>query len=119
MKKAREKKYIDAHAIQKFVNRVEKKKGYKRDPALVLRHLLEECGELSAAIWQLEKFTTDGLRAKRLNDIGRELSDVIFLACYIADILGIDMNKAIPDAMEAVARQYGIDKNGKQHKEMI
>ena len=103
------KKYIDARVIQKFVNKVERKKGYKRDPALVLRHLLEECGELSAALWRLEKFTTDGLRANRYEDVGKELCDIIFLACYIADILMIDMNKAIPDAMKTVAKQYGVN----------
>lgn len=112
-------KYIDTHRIQAFVNKVERKKGYKRDSALVLRHLFEECGELSAALWRLESFSIDGMREKRRADIGKELADVVFLAVYIADILGIDMNKAIPDAMAAVAREYGIGKYGKTRIEMI
>ena len=112
-------KYIDTHRIQAFVNKVERKKGYKRDSALVLRHLFEECGELSAALWRLESRARKVMRTKHHKAVGKELADVVFLACYIADILGIDMNKAIPDAMEAVAKQYGIGKRGKPRKEMI
>lgn len=103
-------KYVDTKSIQAFVNKIERKKRYKRDAGLVLRHLFEEVGELSAALYRYEsdsKFS-QVLSMDRKDQVAKELCDVIFLAVYIADILKIDINKAIPSAMKDVAKQYNV-----------
>lgn len=103
-------KYVDTKSIQAFVDKIERKKRYKRDAGLVLRHLFEECGELSAALYRYEsdfKFSRV-LRMDRKDQVAKEICDVIFLAIYIADILKIDLNQAIPKAMVDVATQYQV-----------
>lgn len=98
-------KFINAKKIQEFVTRVETKKKYKRDPNLIMRHLFEEVGELSAALWRYESSP----RLKKGDSKERaaaELVDIISLSVYMADVLGIDLNKAFPERIDEVARQY-------------
>lgn len=108
-------KYINSKKIQDFVTLVETKKGYKRDVGLILRHLFEEVGELSGAIYRYEteqEHHADCCLPKR-EQVAMELVDIISLANYIADVLKIDLNNAFPKRMIQVARQYGVKKLSK------
>lgn len=101
-------KYINSKRIQKFVTSIEKKKRFKRDPNLIIRHLFEEIGECSHALWLAENPETDGLRESRRRDVGRELCDIISLAVYLADVLGLDLNDIFQINFEEVARKYNV-----------
>ncbi len=103
--------YIASDKIQEFVTRVENKKGFKRDSALIIRHLFEEIGECSAALWRYESLKTDANFSKSMAKIkvGSELADIIALSVYMADVLEIDLNKAIPQRFNEVAREYGVE----------
>ena len=90
------------------MTRVEKKKKYKRDPNLILRHLFEEIGELSNALWIYESEAKERSTGIRPEIVARELIDIISLANYLADVLGIDLNAEFPYRMKEVAKQYGI-----------
>ena len=92
--------FIDTEAIVDFVNTIEEAKGYVKDPRLIFAHLVEEIGELSRALWLFES----GKAKSTL--IIKELIDIIFLACYIADILHANLNDEIPDRMEQISEQY-------------
>ena len=100
-------RHIDQERIVRFVNAVEKKKRYVRDPSLVTRHLFEEVAEFSRALWDLQN-ATDGLRASRRRDCAHELVDVISIACLLADILREDLNDSFPERFRAVAAQYRV-----------
>lgn len=104
--------YINDEAIAAFVDEVETKKGYVRRADLVLRHLVEEVGELSAALWKFEEemeFASVMPKPPEPTKVARELVDVISLAVRMADILGADLNEAIRWRMKEVAKQYGIE----------
>lgn len=102
--------YINDEAITAFVEEIETKRGYRRRADLVLRHLLEEVGECSAALWKFEEESEAVLENRpEPAKVARELVDIIFLCCWMADILGIDLNEAVRWRMKEVAKQYGID----------
>lgn len=105
--RVKDKRYIDTNAIIKFVQTIEDHKHYKREVRLVFAHLVEEVGELSREIWEHEK---DCLVIERpdAKGIGSELIDIVFLACYLADILGIKLNDLIPERMSEIREQYGV-----------
>ena len=105
------KDYIDQRSIIRFVQAVEAHKGFRPEIRLVFSHLVEEVGELSRKIWLHEKGRTgsdtmDGYLAAR--EIGKELLDIIFLACYLAEILNLQLNGIIPERMREITEQYGI-----------
>lgn len=107
--RGKEVRYIDTDAIVAFVQKVEDKKSFQRDVRLVFAHLVEEAGELARAIYLHERqaLVRD---YPDPSDIGKELIDIVFLACYLADILRIDLNKQIPDRMSDIRVQYGVEK---------
>lgn len=103
----RERRYVDTDAIVAFVQKVEDTKGFRRDVRLVFAHMVEEVGELSRAVWDHEKAAL-GQDYPDPSGVGRELIDVVFLACWLADILRIDLNKQVPARMAEIRTQYGI-----------
>ena len=99
--------WVNHRAIVDFVRRVETTKGYQPDVNLVFRHIAEELGELAAALWRhdqarLRSDLPDG------TGVGRECLDLIFLACYLADLCGADLGAQLPDRMREVATQYQV-----------
>ena len=101
--------WINQDGIVRFVQSVEDHKGFKRDPRLVFAHIVEEAGELSKALWQLEKVSRSPLEECRIApDVVRELIDIIFLACYMADIFGEDVNEYVPNRMAEIRAEYGM-----------
>ena len=96
-----------------LVRAVEKKKKYKRDYNYVFRHLISEIAELDAAIHQYERLGGAARHEWLIKNIGNEIIDIIFLACYMADLFKIDLNKIAPERMKNIKIQYGINKNGK------
>lgn len=103
---------IDQKKICEFVNAVEAKKKFRRDSNYVFRHMISEMGELDRAMWNTERFGTD--RGDEPKDhalrtiIGFELLDVIFLACYMAEIYGIELNDLIRLRMLAISKEYDV-----------
>ena len=96
-----------------FVNAVEAKKNFSRDHNLVFRHLVSELGELDARIWQYEKNTKAGINGSVLTYdakyIGYELVDIVFLACFLAEIFGVDLDDLIGERIEQIKNQYGVE----------
>lgn len=104
--------YINTEAISEFVDEVETKKGFRRRPDLILRHILEEVGELSAALWKFEEENEYASVMSKAPDparVARELVDIIFLCVWEAHVMGIDLNESVRWRMKEVAKQYGID----------
>ncbi len=111
------KKMIDQKTITEFVNRIETKKNFKRNPDKVFRHIVSELGELDSAIHAIDQIdarpesefiTEKNLRGHYCAKVADELLDIIFLACLMADIYAVDLNEAIPARMADIARQYGV-----------
>ena len=77
-------------------------------PLEQLARLAEEVGELAREVNHVH-----GAKKKKANEsessIGKELSDVIFTVCCIANREGIDMQKEWEEMMEK--KQYGRDNN--------
>ena len=102
---------INQDGIVEFVRKVEDKKGYRRDVRLVFAHIVEEIGELAAKIYRYEsEAEASASGAADPDPIGKELLDIIFLACYLADILNMDLNEIIPERMAEIRAQYGVAK---------
>ena len=109
---------IDQTKINSFVTAVETKKGFARNPDKVFRHIVSELGELDNQMHLLEtlrideKFVNfiklDTAQKMCKDSIGRELLDIIFLACYMADLYGTDLNALAPGRMEAILKQYQV-----------
>ena len=109
---------IDQATINSFVNAVETKKGFERNPDKVFRHIVSELGELDAhmhKVDQIRKVNADGLmnleKVESLlsGKIGAELVDIVFLCCYMAELYGADLNRLAPARMDAIATQYGVE----------
>lgn len=100
---------IDTKTIVKFIRTVEDYRGFSRDMRLVFAHMVEEIGELSRAIWEYEKEELQ-IDHPSPDGIGMELLDIVFLACYLADILAADLNELIPERMDAIRKQYKVPK---------
>lgn len=106
-------RYLDTVRIQAFVDRVERRKRFRRDPNLILRHLLEELGECSNRLWLYES-ATPRLREKYRAEVGREIVDMVSLCVYLADVLKIDLNAAYPKRIEEVFRQYNVERRTRE-----
>lgn len=103
------KMFVDQDGINRFVNAVERKKGYKKEFNAVFRHLVSEIAELDAAVHCLDRIKVGDsyLPEKFIHD---ELVDILFLTCYIAEIFGIDINLAAGPRMKEIAEKYGVKK---------
>lgn len=106
------KQYINSKKIQAFVTKVETKKKFKRDTNLIFRHLVEEVGECSRALWHYELFCTTGMKSGARKDVAKELVDIISLCVYLADVLHEDLNEIFPIRIREIAKQYMVN-----HKE--
>jgi NTP pyrophosphatase (non-canonical NTP hydrolase) len=83
---------------------IESAKGYARDYNYVFRHLISEIGELEAAIWNYEKNSNH--KNDNRKKIGFELLDIVFLACYMAEIFGVNLNDVTEERMDDIRKQY-------------
>lgn len=102
---------IDQDTIVRFVTAIETKKDFKRDPSLIFRHMISEMGELDSEIYNLESAVKDNVQNLITvfeGRIGRELVDIIFLACYMADIFNVELNDIFSNRMKSIANQYGV-----------
>lgn len=98
--------YINTARIQAAVTLVENRKRFKRDAGLIMRHIVEEVGELSAALYRYEASGIIG--GSKRTEVGRELIDLISLSVYMADVLGINLNALYPQRMSEVFAQYKV-----------
>lgn len=105
--------FLEVETIVNFVNCIEDKKGFRRRPDLILRHMFEEIAEASAALWkheeEIETIQGTDIQPPTPTGVARELVDLLFLASYMADVLGIDLNDAIRWRMKEVAKQYDVE----------
>lgn len=91
-----------------FVRRVESRKKFRRDPGIIIRHLFEEIGECSRALWFHQEMATPGLKEKSSLDVAMEIVDIVSVSMLLADVLGVDINKAFPVRFRQVGKQYGV-----------
>ena len=103
------KKFVDTRKILGFVHRVEKKKDYKKNANLIMRHLFEEVGEVSAELYKIESAHPSVCREAERRRVGEALVDIVCLSAYLADSLGVDLDSCFPSRMRQVARQYGVE----------
>lgn len=101
--------FINTKKILSFVNRVERKKRFKREPGLILRHLFEEVGEASRALWQLDSVSTKGTADAYRERVAKECVDVVCLAVYLADVLKVDLDEIFALRIREIAAQYGVE----------
>lgn len=111
------KKFVDQKNIVGFVDAVETKKGFTRSPDKIFRHIVSELGELDGVMHKIDEIdkyscpmiNTKQLRKSLCQKIGRELTDILFLTCYMADVYGTDLNQIIPQRMAEIKKQYNVD----------
>lgn len=113
---------INQKTIVDFVQTVEDTKGFVPNPDKVFRHLASELGELDAAMYEVDKISpqkitktldkemiqTKDLRNFFCGKVGNELLDIIFLACYMADIYGVNLNKIAKKRAQDIMREYSV-----------
>lgn len=100
--------FVNTNPILGFVKRVERKKRYIQDPNKILRHLFEEVAEVSEELYRLESAIPGDEKGRR-REVGKALVDVVFLAVYMTDSVGQDLNTLVPKRIQEVAEQYGVD----------
>lgn len=108
---------IDQTRINSFVNAVEKKKNFSRNPDKVFRHIASELGELDAKMYEVDKLDLEPkdslVKVEHLKQffskkVGEELLDIIFLCSYMAELYGVNLNQLAPGRMEAIKREYSV-----------
>ena len=118
---------INQRMINRFVNRIEKKKNFKRDHNLVFRHIISEVGELDREIFEFEKKVGadfeklwPGSVKRSQKKIAFEILDIIFLSCYMAELFRIrDINEFAMERMKDIAVKYGVKFNEKEFKKNV
>lgn len=105
---------VDQKTINSFVNAVEQRKGFKKEYPYVFRHLVTEVAELENAVYAFELYgapeeTGAYAREHFRRKVGYELWDIIFLACYIAEIFRIDLNGIVKENMDNIRRKYDVE----------
>lgn len=101
-------KLLDQAGIVRFVRRIEAKKRFKEDPNLIFRHMISEMGELDAQMHLLSKTDLVPMQPHFKQNIGYECLDIIFLACYMADVYKISLPDLMQQRMEAIAKKYEV-----------
>lgn len=104
------KDFIESLRIQKIVDAVEQKKNYKRDPNLIFRHIVEEIGELSRALYIYDSAKDRG--GPDATNVIKECVDIISLCNYLSTVLNVDINKIFPIRLREVMAQYNVKLNG-------
>ena len=89
----------------KIVSDIDNKHGIKRDLQLSFTQMMEEIGELARDI-NLPK-----LRSQEIdkNNLKGEFADVILQLSALADMLGVDFEKAVEAKMKTLKDRHGIE----------
>ena len=118
-------RYIRQERILAFVNAVERKKKYSREPGLVVRHLFEEAAECSRKVWMYEKIRrqlkeaamsggTSNRAGTMVNyisirrEIAKETVDAVCVALLLCDIVGFKFDEVFEERMAEVFKQYKV-----------
>lgn len=96
---------LDEKRIVDFVNAIETRKGFLRNPDLIFRHMVSEMGELDAAMHRHSNAAGRGI-LEAMENIADELLDIIFLACYMADVFGVGLNRRAPHRVNEIDLKY-------------
>ena len=87
-----------------MVDRIDRKLGVERDGHLNLAQLFEELGELTRVV--------NAKRLKRREPGGEELegefADVFLQLARLAELLGVDLEKAVLDKVEVLKKRHGL-----------
>ena len=127
--KKQKSRYVSQSKILTFVNAVERKKKYSREPGLVVRHLFEEAAECSRKVWIYEKIKrqlkdavmnggkppSPGTMVKYLSikcEIAKETVDIVCVALLLCDIVGFKFDEVFEERMTEVFRQYRVPRQG-------
>jgi NTP pyrophosphatase (non-canonical NTP hydrolase) len=99
---------MDVKEFQKMcagmVERIDRKLNIERDGQLNLAQLLEELGELARAV------NSERLRKRKpgMKELEEEFADVFLQLARLADLLGVDLEKAVLDKAETLKKRHGL-----------
>ena len=87
-----------------MVDSIDRKLGVERDGHLNLAQLFEELGELARAV-NAERLRKRKAESSELED---EFADVFLQLARLADLLGVDLEKAVLDKVEVLKKRHGL-----------
>ena len=87
-----------------IVREIDEKLGVNRDAHISISQLLEELGELARAV------NSERLRNKvpKKKELEEEFADVFLQLSILADIFGVDLEKAVLDKIEILKKRHGL-----------
>ena len=100
---------VDVHEFQRLaveaVDRIDEKAGLNRDAQLAISQLVEELGELA------KEANREKLRNQKpeLEDLEDEFADVFLQLCKLADLFGVDLEKAVSNKIAALKKRHRLD----------
>jgi len=115
---------MDIAKIQEFQRQFAKEREWEQfhTPKNLSMALSAEVGELLEIFQWLTTEQSDNLKeSEKKNDVSEELADITYYVLRIADMMDIDLEKAVWDKMKKNADKYPVSKakgNAKKYTEL-
>ena len=115
---------MDIAKIQEFQRQFAKEREWEQfhTPKNLSMALSAEVGELLEIFQWLTAEQSDNLKeSEKKNDVSEELADITYYVLRIADMMNIDLEKAVWDKMKKNADKYPVSKakgNAKKYTEL-
>ena len=115
---------MDIAKIQEFQRQFAKERDWEQfhTPKNLSMALAAEVGELLEIFQWLTAEQSDNLKElEKKNDVSEELADITYYVLRIADMMNIDLEKAVWDKMKKNADKYPVSKakgNAKKYTEL-
>ena len=115
---------MDIAKIQEFQRQFAKERDWEQfhTPKNLSMALSAEVGELLEIFQWLTTEQSDNLKeSEKKNDVSEELADITYYVLRIADMMDIDLEKAVWDKMKKNADKYPVSKakgNAKKYTEL-
>ena len=115
---------MDIAKIQEFQRQFAKERDWEQfhTPKNLSMALSAEVGELLEIFQWLTTEQSDNLKeSEKKNDVSEELADITYYVLRIADMMNIDLEKAVWDKMKKNADKYPVSKakgNAKKYTEL-
>jgi dCTP diphosphatase len=116
------KEKLDLNDLKKRFSMFAKEREWEQfhTPKNISMALSVEASELMEIFQWLKSGDKAELNSDQLNQVKEELADVLLYAIRLADLLDINLEKAIPEKMEKNAQKYPVEKargNSKKYTE--
>ena len=97
-------KELQRRAVE-IVDKIDEKAGLNRDAQLGVSQLIEELGELA------KEANREKLRNQNpeLEDLEDEFADVLLQLCKLADLFGVDFEKAVTNKISVLQKRHNLD----------